>query len=235
MAPPLVSIVIPCFNGERFVGDAIRSALAQTFRDREVIVVDDGSTDGSREAVRRFGQEVRLVEAGHRGGSAARNRGLGVAQGEWIQFLDADDLLAPHKLERHIAHRAAQPDAIGYADCEMSFLERPGEPPSPMTTKADDDAVVFVLNNTLQTSTPLHLRSWLERVGGFREGLPCCQEFDLHLRLACAGARFRHLPETLCTRRTRHDSVSASYVRHHETAAGDPVGRLPDSSRETAD
>ena len=94
---PLVSIVIPCYNAERYVGEAIESALDQTYPHKEVIVIDDGSTDSSLEVIRSFGNHLRWETAPNRGGSAARNRGLELARGELIQFLDADDLLHARK------------------------------------------------------------------------------------------------------------------------------------------
>ncbi|MFL5578382.1 MAG: glycosyltransferase family 2 protein [Gemmatimonadaceae bacterium] len=98
----LVSVVIPAFDAERWIGAAIESALAQTHPDVEVIVVDNGSTDGTVDVVGRM-PGVRLVRCAIRGPSAARNAGLDAARGEFVQFLDADDLLAPDKVERQLA------------------------------------------------------------------------------------------------------------------------------------
>src|SRR5438132_1122109 len=95
----LVSILIPVYNAEAFVAEAIQSALDQTWPAKEVIAVDDGSTDRSPEILEGFGGRVKIIEQENRGASAARNRALNQAQGEFIQFLDADDLLSPDKLE----------------------------------------------------------------------------------------------------------------------------------------
>ncbi|MGN6552937.1 MAG: glycosyltransferase [Verrucomicrobiota bacterium] len=95
---PLVSIIIPCYNAEKWVAEAIQSALDQTWPNKEVIVIDDGSTDGSLALIKSFGERIRWETGPNRGGCAARNRGLRLAQGEWIQYLDADDLLHPKKI-----------------------------------------------------------------------------------------------------------------------------------------
>ncbi len=97
-----VSIIIPCYNAEKYVAEAIQSALDQTYPHCEVIVIDDGSTDGSLEVIKCFGDKIRWETGPNRGGCAARNRGLELAQGEWIQFLDADDLISAEKIERQM-------------------------------------------------------------------------------------------------------------------------------------
>ena len=85
---PFVSILIPCFNAERWIAQAIESALAQTWPHKEVIVVDDGSTDGSLEVIRRFDGRVRWESGPNRGGNVARNRLLELSNGEWLQYLE---------------------------------------------------------------------------------------------------------------------------------------------------
>jgi hypothetical protein len=105
----LVSIIVPALDSERWIGAAIESVLAQSYRDWELLVVDNGSTDGTLDVVRRLAPQARLLTATKRGPSAARNAGLDAATGEFIQFLDADDLLDPDKLSRHV-HAARETD-----------------------------------------------------------------------------------------------------------------------------
>src|SRR5262249_39603678 len=110
----LVSILIPCFNAEKWVAQAIESALAQTWAEKEVIVVDDGSTDGSLEIIRRFDGRIHWESGPNRGANAARNRVLELAHGEWLQYLDADDYLLPEKVhtQAEFAHRHRDCDVI---------------------------------------------------------------------------------------------------------------------------
>src|SRR5438309_6069595 len=96
----LVSILIPCRNAERWVGQAIESALGQTWPEKEVIVVDDGSTDSSLSIIKSFGDRIRWETGPNRGGNAARNRLLELASGDWLQYLDADDYLLSDKVAR---------------------------------------------------------------------------------------------------------------------------------------
>ena len=101
---PLVSILIPAYNAEEFIADAIRSAIAQTWRHKEIIVVDDGSTDGTDEVARGFASKnVVVLSKENQGAAAARNLAFQLSQGEYVQWLDADDLLAPDKIERQFA------------------------------------------------------------------------------------------------------------------------------------
>ena len=101
---PLVSILIPAFNAQQWVADTLRSAVAQTYRRKEIIVVNDGSTDQTLAAVNRFESEgVRVVTQKNQGAAAARNAAFALSQGEYIQWLDADDLLSPDKIARQVA------------------------------------------------------------------------------------------------------------------------------------
>ena len=112
---PLVSILVPAYNSEEWIGDSIRSALAQTWQRKEIIVVDDGSRDRTAEAARRFAsKEVKVVSTENRGAAAARNHALQLSQGDYIQWLDADDLLSPDKIERQLAALGKLGTARGY-------------------------------------------------------------------------------------------------------------------------
>ena len=107
---PLISCVIPVLNGERFVAEAIESIFAQTYRPIELIVCDDGSTDGTGTILSGYGDRIRVMTQTIAGPSAARNLGLHAAHGEFVAFLDADDLWAPHKLTRQMEFFAAKPE-----------------------------------------------------------------------------------------------------------------------------
>ena len=114
MNDPLISVIIPVFNCERYLAEAIESVLAQTWRDIEIIIVDDGSTDGSADVAQRFARSVRYDFVPHGGAGAARNRGVDLARGDYLAFLDADDLWVESKLELQMAAFDAGPqvDAV---------------------------------------------------------------------------------------------------------------------------
>ena len=206
----LASIIIPCHNGERYVGEAIESALTQTYPNIEVVVIDDGSTDDSLKVIRSFGNRVRWESGTNRGACAARNRGIELARGKLVQFLDADDLLFPEKIEMQVKHSASLDEqtvsiCLGHPSKPDKFLEwqyaRLYEPST--------DPVEFALGGILPTTAPLHRRTLLRQVGGFDEVLPCAQEFDLHLRLVCSGVMLCQLREVLFTVRRQSRSISS--------------------------
>jgi glycosyltransferase involved in cell wall biosynthesis len=211
MTSPSVSIVIPCYNAEPFIAQAIRSGLEQSYPHREIVVIDDGSTDGSTKVLRTFGSAIRWETGPNRGGCAARNRGLELAQGEMIQFLDADDWLYPRKLELQVAMAIASPAATPVCDGEVIESGKVVRKyTAPMTC---DDSFAQLLTGPLPTPAPLHRRAALERVGGFRQDLPCSQERDLHLRLASYGWPLQRIAEPLYAVRRLPGSVSSSYER----------------------
>lgn len=207
MSPPNVSIIIPCYNAQAWVGDAIESALTQTYSDKEVIVIDDGSTDGSLDVIRSFDKKIRWTTGARRGACAARNAGVSMSSSDWIQFLDADDCLHVTKLERQIPTALRHLRMLSCSDWDVTSTDGGG---SRTCSAACDngDTFKFVLQNQLQTSSPLHRKAELLRIAGWDENLPCCQEFDLHLRLACNGIGFVRVPEVLFTVRRRSGSLS---------------------------
>lgn len=184
---PVVTIVIPCWNGVEHVGNAVESALTQTYQHTEVIVVDDGSTDNSLDVIRSFGKRIRWESGPNQGAGAARNQGIRMGIGEYIQLLDADDILFPTKVQRQIDFLRASDSPLAYTD---HLIRTTHEGPAVLRSESPpaSDPVVFVLNHrALQTSATLYPRQWLIGVGGFRPDLSGSQEFDLNLRLAAWG------------------------------------------------
>jgi len=215
---PRVSILIPCYNASATVVRAVDSALAQTHRDLEVIVADDGSTDASLAVLDRYRGDARVsVHAEpHRGGNGTRNRLLELARGEYLQFLDADDTLSPGKVEACLA-------AFG-ADVDVVFTDRDfhggnagqvGRYPEP-----DGDIVEYFISNSVVTMLPVSRLADVRAVGGFDPSLPCCQEYELHLRLALHRWRkIRHIPVPLCTYYVTPGSTSSNQGRLFATRA----------------
>jgi glycosyltransferase involved in cell wall biosynthesis len=189
---PVVSIAIPCFNSARWLGQAIESALAQTWPEKEVIVVDDGSTDGSADVARQFGDRIQLIVTENRGGNRARNSAWQAARGEWVQFLDADDYLEPEKIARQLAEGGSAADLL-YSPVWVEDLERKTR------TATEIDTGLDLFNQWFswqlpQTGGGLWRRSALQALGGWKEDQPCCQEHELYLRALQAGLRFVFAP-----------------------------------------
>jgi hypothetical protein len=194
----LVSIVVPCYNGARWLAAALDSALAQTWPELQVIVVDDGSTDDSVEVARSFeGRGVTVLTGPNQGPAAARNRGIEAAEGAHVQLLDADDLLLPRKIELCLAAREG-PDDVPFG----GLVPFGGSAPSGLRARAarwlraPDPAfdptrpIEAALTFEIQTSQPLLPTARLRRIGGFRASLRWLEDIDLTLRMVLDGARY---------------------------------------------
>ena len=185
---PLVSIIIPCYNAQPWITESIDSAWRQTYLNREVIVVDDGSTDGSLDAIKQFGGKINCLSISHRGASAARNAGLGAAKGEWIQFLDADDLLHPDKLK--ISIRAVE----NYPNVEFVWAPHRSVPQN-FSVHSDEVTSLNYADTEIQITKDALLahhapavavfrRNFLERVGNWNESLNRWVDLEYHSRIA---------------------------------------------------
>ena len=183
----MISVIIPVYNRRELVVRAIQSVLAQTYRDCEVLVVDDASDDGTAEQVRQeFGNAVQLLEQEHnRGVSAARNCAIAVARGEWVAFLDSDDEWLPAKLEKQIA--ALEQSGLQICHTEEIWI-RNGVRVNPHKHHRKYGGDIFLQALPLCVMSPSSIvihRDVLARVGLFDETLPACEDYDLFLRLAC--------------------------------------------------
>jgi glycosyltransferase involved in cell wall biosynthesis len=192
VSEPLVSCIVPVHNCERFLGAALESVLAQTQAATEPIVVDDGSTDGSADVARSFGEAVAYVYQANAGHAAARNRGLELARGDFVAFLDADDLWLPDKLERQLGRFAERP---GLELC-FSWLRNFVEGTSPESPEAEYEDFPGYSAVTL-----LARRAVFERIGGFDSGLRHGNDRDWLLRAAEERVTIEMLPEVLVYRR----------------------------------
>ena len=206
-----VTIGIPCFNSARWIKAAVDSALVQDWPAKEVIVVDDGSTDGSREILRDYGNAIRVIFAEHRGSNPARNEVLRQSTGEWIQYLDADDFLLPEKISHQFAEAGRDAWDVIYSPVLID------ENNSCRTSELDTNHDIYSQWLTWQlpqTGGCLWRKQALEQINGWNEAMPCCQEHELYMRALKAGLRFKFTPtsnavyriwsdETLCRKDKR--------------------------------
>jgi glycosyltransferase involved in cell wall biosynthesis len=196
---PLVSILIPCHNAAPWLAQTLESALAQTWPHQEIIVVDDGSRDGSAEIARTFADRgVKIIVQENRGASAARNRAYRLSQGDFIQYLDADDLLAPDKIEHqmNLADKTG-PDAV-LCGTWSRFTRTPADAnftPQPLCT---DAAPIDWVVTKFEQNAMMHPAAWLtprvlaERAGPWDESLSLDDDGEYFTRvvLASHGVRF---------------------------------------------
>src|SRR5262249_2405326 len=178
----LVSIIIPCYNAERFLTETLESALGQTYRNIEIIIVDDGSTDNSADIIRSYGDRIKAQFGPNRGASAARNLGTELARGEFIQYLDADDLLMADAIERRIAALHEDAADVAYSDWERLVEIEPGvfEVDGVRVRRIEDvhpNPEIAVLTYFWAPPAALtYRRSIVEKVGGWKEWLPAMED-----------------------------------------------------------
>jgi GT2 family glycosyltransferase len=197
MMLPKVSILIPCFNADRWITQTIQSALDQTYPYKEVIVVDDGSTDDSLDLIQRFGDQIRWETGVNRGGNVARNRLLALSRGEWLQYLDSDDYLLPDKVESQIQFLSQSPNIdVVYSPHITEELGKEGvfhSSPAIANLPLPHDLWLLATQWKLpQTGGLLIRKQALTDIGGWREDLKHCQDYDLYVRLLMANKRFAY-------------------------------------------
>jgi glycosyltransferase involved in cell wall biosynthesis len=187
---PLVSVVLPTFNRERTVGKAIESVLRQTYTRLELLVIDDASTDGTPELVRRLDDPriSYLRQENNSGGSAARNAGLAAASGELVAFQDSDDEWLAHKLERQVDLLTRSPDSTGVIYCPYRRIYPDGRseihPADPSAAPRGEIHRRLLRGNFIGTPTILARRTCVDSVGGFDEALPRFQDWDWMIRVS---------------------------------------------------
>ena len=188
MASPVrVSAVVPAYNRAVYLREAIDSALAQGFEGLEVVVVDDGSTDATPEILRGYGDRIRVHRQENAGQSAAVNRGVDLARGEFVAFLDSDDAWLPGKIARAVALLDAEPAAaLLYAAVEM--MDGDGraipDPRPPRRTPSGAVLASLLEENFVRTPTAVFRRKAFLEAGGYDPALRCVNDWDMWLRLA---------------------------------------------------
>ena len=207
-----VSVIIPTYNRGWTIGEAVDSVLAQDYRDFELIVVDDGSTDNTPQVLDAYRGAIKVFRQENKGVSAARNRGISEASGRFIAFLDSDDLWLPQKLSRQVEFFNTTPDAL-ICQTEEVWI-RSGVRVNPKKRHKKPSGMIFEPSLALCLVSPsavMILRSLLEIVGNFDEALPACEDYDLWLRISCRFPVY-HINTPLIIKRGGHeDQLSASF------------------------
>ena len=208
----VVSVIIPVYNCERYLGEAIESVLAQTCRPLEIIVVDDGSTDRTADVAKSFTPTARYVSQANAGAPAARNRGAELAQGDFLSYLDADDLWVEDKLERQMACLDADPEldmVCGYVE---QFISLDVDEEYAARIRCPDEAM-----RGPGPLTMLIRKDALRRVGPFETKWRIGESISWYARAMDLGLKVLMLPDVLVWRRLHHDNISV----HRRDKRGD--------------
>ena len=210
---PKVSVLIPAYNAMEFLPATIASVLAQTYQDFEVIVVNDGSIDDVEGWVNELpDQRVKLVSQSNKGLASARNTGLATAKGDYIAFIDADDLWLPNKLEKQVQLLDTQPD-VGLVYTWISLIDETGQPQGKLRKNHAQGNVWVQLttHNIVECgSVALVRRECFDKVGLFDDTLPfsCSEDWDMWLRIA-AHYSFGSVAEPLVQYRCHSNNLSS--------------------------
>jgi len=215
---PLVSVIIPTYNSGRFIAEAIQSVLEQSYQNHQIIVVDDGSTDTTREVLKKFRHHIKYVYQMNLGPSAARNAGIKIAKGDYICFLDADDLWTANKLEAQMAFMTSHPEiGLFFSDFEefngektlrKSFLKTKSLYSEIISKIPIENAFnKLLLVNFIPTSTVMVRKHCFLKVGLFDESLRSVEDRDMWLRIA-AFFKIACLPLTLSRKRLHDSNIS---------------------------
>lgn len=199
---PLVSVVIPVYNGARFLRAALESVFAQTYRPIQVIVVDDGSIDESGPIAQSF-PDVHYIRQENKGVAAARNAGIEAARGEFFAFLDQDDLWTPDKLKIQVDHLLKNPD-LGYTLTQQQYFLEPG---TPLPTWFKKDLLATVHAGWV-LGTLLVRRTTFEQVGNFATVYTAANDSDWFFRAKAAEIPMAVIPELLLLKRVHEANDS---------------------------
>ncbi|MEG5140566.1 MULTISPECIES: glycosyltransferase [unclassified Microcoleus] len=207
---PQVSVIIPAYNGDRYIVQAVESGLSQTFTDWEIIVVDDGSTDETHQVLQPYFDRIRYIYQENQGVAAARNRGIQEAKGEFIAFLDQDDFFLPDKLAAQIALFRQQP-SLGIVNSGWRLVNKQGERISdikPWEYFPKLDLETWIVEMPVLPSAMMFSRQWLEIASGFNSEFDSVDDSDLVLRLALLGCAAAWLPQVTVSYRQHDQNVS---------------------------
>lgn len=221
MNEPIVSVVIPAFNAAAFIHQAIDSVLAQTWPHREILVVNDGSTDDTPEALKTYGDAIRVIDKPNGGLSSARNRGIDEASGRYIAFLDADDRWLPEKLARQVEVMESD-TRIGFCSTVAQVVDPDDHPLNTWPCPEIQDSLLETLfrqNGAIPGSGSgvMVRRALFETVGLFDESLRSLEDIDMWMRLA-AITDYRCIDEPLTIIVKHPDSMSRNLAVMRESA-----------------
>lgn len=211
-----ISVIIPCYNAERYIAECVDSVLKQTYLPQEIICVNDGSTDNTRVVLTQLEQMhaplLKVIHSENKGASAARNIGLKAASGDIIQFLDADDLLIPDKFEKQVK---------GFEGLTEMVVSDWAEKNNSLDTVTASNSFSDIEHNPLETAVkkiiitgnPLYKKETVQKIGGYDESLGSAQDWDFHIRLVLANAAIRYVPGTYFIHRKVEGSVSSDWIK----------------------
>ncbi|MBI4680859.1 MAG: glycosyltransferase [Nitrospirae bacterium] len=237
--PALVSIIIPTYNCRKYIRQAIDSALSQTYKNIEIIVIDDGSTDNTREEIDDLISEKKIsyIYQANKGLPGARNTGIKHSRGKYLVFLDSDDVILPEKIMCQIGFMKEHPDVcLVYSGYQYFKNDNLADLISPPLSKLRGNLYKELLRGCFFTvHSVLVKKACVEKVGCFDESFRASEDWDLYIRLAESGCQFDYIDKVLCLCRLRSDSMCLDWDRIFRSRKKLANKILMNSSRLTPD
>jgi glycosyltransferase involved in cell wall biosynthesis len=207
---PKVSVIVPVYNHEKYIAECVESVLNQTYRDFEVVVVDDGSTDRTSEILKRFKDKIRYIWQVNKGGAAALNTAIKNSKGEYIAWVSSDDIFMPAKLEEQIRYFDSNPDVdLTYTD--FYIIDGKGEIKQEICSPYYEDKRTFIYNlligNFINGSSVMFKRNCIDKVGYFDEEMKYHADGNMWFRML-KHFKFGHIPKLLLKYRWHESNLS---------------------------
>ena len=245
---PRVSVIIPTYNRADLLGEAVASVIAQTYKDYEIIIVDDGSTDNTKEVASHFPPEIRYVQKTNGGAASARNKGIELARGEYLCFVDSDDALLENALETNVNFLDSHPD-VGLCYGQVCKMDEDGRllklrklrgAKTSGVRESSEQITRLLFRGDIAMLAVLVRRSCFEKVGCFDTSVPYGEDIDMWLRIAMEykvgyiaeplGKVRIHVSKTNLTNRGKFDIVESSQIEFM-TKALNKLKDIPDYKR----
>ena len=211
--PPAISVVMPVYNGAVYLDAAIKSILAQSFRDFELVIIDDGSTDRSLDILQRHARDdtrITIISRPNTGIVGALNEGIAAARGQWIARMDADDIALPERFAAQSGYLSAHPECVAVG-CRVTFIDADGALVKSDSKPCTHEAIVAALQagdgGALIHPSVMFTKSALTKAGGYREQYKYIEDFDLYLRLIQHG-KLANLDQNLLSYRLHIQSTN---------------------------
>jgi glycosyltransferase involved in cell wall biosynthesis len=221
MTSQLVSVIIPCYNAEKYIQECIQSVLEQTHKHIEIIVVDNNSSDSSMSIVNELAKnnpnKIILLKEPQAGGSYARNTGFNASKGAFIQFLDADDIIVPNKIEQQLV---AFSEGVDVVVSDYGIYSKDFSHQTELRTfeQVESNPLQTAINSIIITGNPLYRKTIIEKHGCYDVSLSSSQDWEFHIRLALNGAKFKYLSGEFFHYRKHNESLSSNWVKVYKVA-----------------
>jgi glycosyltransferase involved in cell wall biosynthesis len=211
-----VSVIIPCYNVEKYIDECIHSVLTQTHQDVEIICVNDGSTDNTLSILNKHQSnhpdKIKVLSFNNQGAPASRNRGLGISTGDYIQFLDADDVIHPQKFEKQLAGFKKNTDVV-VSDRVQKNEALTKTLHTYYFDEIEKNPLETAIKRVITTCNPLYKKKVVVELGGYNERLKSAQDWEFHIKLVIAGYTIQYIPGIYFINRKVPGSISSDWIK----------------------